>query len=122
MWGAVIGWLGVASFLTLVLWLFRVQVGSAHMALVYLLNREPQKAIDVLHDTQAVEGGRDLNAQRRRLEARSTEADFEIDERLRIAARQSADKGRFDHVILNDRVDRAVGELLEVMEREAESP
>ena len=56
---------------------------------------------------------------RRRLVARETEADFEIDERLRIAAEQGREKGRFDHVILNDRVDRAVEELLGVMEREA---
>ena len=56
---------------------------------------------------------------RARLIARQTESSGEIDERLAIAEAQSADKGRFDHVILNDRVDRAVGELLEVMEAES---
>lgn len=48
----------------------RARIG-ARLALVYLLNRTPQKAIDVLHDTTAVEAGRDLNTQRRRLEARA---------------------------------------------------
>ena len=61
----------------------------------------------------------DADELRRRLVARETEDDFEIDARLRIAAEQSQEKGRFDHVILNDRVDRAVEELLGVMEREA---
>ena len=48
----------------------RARIG-ARLALVYLLNRTPQKAIDVLHDTTSVEAGRDLNTQRRRLEARA---------------------------------------------------
>ena len=48
----------------------RARIG-ARLALVYLLDRQPQKAIDVLHDTQTPEAGRDLNSQRRRLEARA---------------------------------------------------
>ena len=48
----------------------RARIG-ARLALVYLLNRMPQKAIDVLHDTASAEAGRDLNTQRRRLEARA---------------------------------------------------
>ncbi len=48
----------------------RARIG-ARLALVYLIDRQPQKAIDVIHDTQAVEAGRDLNTQRRRLEARA---------------------------------------------------
>ena len=48
----------------------RARIG-ARLGLVYLLDRQPQKAIDVLHDTQTPEAGRDLNAQRRRLEARA---------------------------------------------------
>ena len=59
----------------------RARIG-ARLALVYLLNREPQKAIDVLHDTQAVEGGRDLNAQRRRLEARALTDLGKVDEAM----------------------------------------
>ncbi|MHB1205218.1 MAG: tetratricopeptide repeat protein, partial [Rhodospirillaceae bacterium] len=48
----------------------RARIG-ARLALVYLLDRQPQKAIDVIHDTQTPEAGRDLNTQRRRLEARA---------------------------------------------------
>ena len=48
----------------------RSRIGS-RLALVYLLDRQPQKAIDVIHDTQSPEAGRDLNTQRRRLEARA---------------------------------------------------
>ncbi len=55
---------------------------------------------------------------RRRLLARQTELADEIEDRLRIADEQSRDKAAFDHVVVNDRVDRAVMELLGVMERE----
>ena len=48
----------------------RARIG-ARLALVYLLNKQPQKAIDTLNDTSNPEAGRDLNAQRRRLEARA---------------------------------------------------
>jgi len=48
----------------------RARIG-ARLGLVYLLDRQPQKAIDVLRDTQTPEAGRDLNSQRRRLEARA---------------------------------------------------
>ncbi|TAL01306.1 MAG: tetratricopeptide repeat protein [Rhodospirillaceae bacterium] len=48
----------------------RARIG-ARLALVYLLNREPQKAVDILHDTEEADTGHDLNSQRRRLEARA---------------------------------------------------
>ena len=48
----------------------RARIG-ARLALVYLLDRQPQKAIDTLHATETPEASRDLNAQRRRLEARA---------------------------------------------------
>lgn len=56
---------------------------------------------------------------RRRLVARQTELAGEIDDRLRIAEEQARDKHAFDHVVHNDEVDRAVYELLTVLEREA---
>jgi guanylate kinase len=55
---------------------------------------------------------------RRRLIGRQTEAEHEIDRRLQIAEEQSKDKLRFDHVVLNDEVERAVAELLSTLERE----
>jgi tetratricopeptide (TPR) repeat protein len=48
----------------------RARIG-ARLALVYLLNKQPQKAMDTLNDTQTLEAGRELNSQRRRLEARA---------------------------------------------------
>jgi hypothetical protein len=57
----------------------RARIG-ARLALVYLMNREPQKAVDVLRDTQSVDAGHELNAQRRRLEARALTDLGKIDE------------------------------------------
>jgi guanylate kinase len=55
---------------------------------------------------------------RRRLIGRQTEDDGEIDARLVIAEQQSRDKLRFDYVVHNDQVERAVAELLSTLERE----
>lgn len=48
----------------------RARIG-ARLALVYLLNKQPTKAIETLNDTSTPDAARDLNAQRRRLEARA---------------------------------------------------
>jgi guanylate kinase len=55
---------------------------------------------------------------RRRLIGRQTEDDGEIDARLVIAEQQSQDKLRFDYVVHNDQVERAIAELLGTLERE----
>lgn len=47
----------------------------------------------------------------RRLRDRATESAGEIGERLDLARRQMAEAGDFDHVITNDDVERAAGEL-----------
>jgi len=47
----------------------------------------------------------------RRLRDRATESTGEIDERLDLARRQAAEKDDFDHVVVNDDLDRAVAEL-----------
>ena len=60
----------------------------------------------------------DLAELRRRLLSRQTESEDEIDTRLQIAEEQSRDKLRFDHVVHNDEVERAVAELLSTLERE----
>lgn len=57
----------------------RARIG-ARLALVYLLNKQPQKAIDTLNDTMTPEAGRELNAQRRRLEARALTDLNKVDE------------------------------------------
>ena len=63
----------------------------------------------------------DLAELRRRLISRQTEGLDEIDRRLQIAEEQSKDKLRFDHVVHNDRVERAVAELLSTLERELQA-
>lgn len=54
---------------------------------------------------------------RRRLVARQTEMAGEIEDRLRIAEEQSRDKGRFDHIVVNEDAAVAIVELLGVMRR-----
>jgi guanylate kinase len=57
----------------------------------------------------------------RRLRARATESGGEIDKRLDRARRQLDQEGEFDHVIVNDDVDRAAHELLEIVRRELQA-
>jgi guanylate kinase len=47
----------------------------------------------------------------RRLRERATESTGDIGERLEVARRQMDEAGDFDHVVVNDDVDRAVREL-----------
>jgi guanylate kinase len=47
----------------------------------------------------------------RRLRDRATESSGEIDERIELARKQLDQAGEFDHVIENDDLERAVGEL-----------
>lgn len=58
---------------------------------------------------------------RRRLEERATESAGEIGERLELARRQTAEAGDFDHVVTNDDVERAVGELEQIVSAELEA-
>jgi hypothetical protein len=57
----------------------RARIGS-RLALIYLLDEQPQKALDILADTSTPEAGRELNAQRRRLEARALTDLNKVDE------------------------------------------
>jgi guanylate kinase len=54
----------------------------------------------------------------RRLRTRATESDGEIEERVRLARTQLAQSGDFDHVVVNDDVERAAAELEQVVRRE----
>jgi guanylate kinase len=51
----------------------------------------------------------------RRLRERATESEGEIEERLELARRQLEQEHLFDHVIENDRLDRSVDELEEIV-------
>jgi guanylate kinase len=54
----------------------------------------------------------------RRLRERATESAGEIDERIELAQRQLRQAGEFDHVVVNDDLERAVDELVGIVERE----
>jgi guanylate kinase len=54
----------------------------------------------------------------RRLRERATESSGQIDERLAIARDQKTRAGEFDHVIVNDVLERAVDDLLAIVDRE----
>ncbi len=53
----------------------------------------------------------------RRLRERATESAGEIEERLELARRQTAEAADFDHTIVNDDVERALAELDELVTR-----
>jgi guanylate kinase len=57
----------------------------------------------------------------RRLRERATESSGEIQVRLDLARKQQTLKDRFDHVIVNDDVDRAAKELTEIVRRELQT-
>ena len=57
----------------------------------------------------------------RRLRARATESGGEIEKRLARAKRQLEQEDEFDHVIVNDDVERAADELLGIVHRELET-
>jgi guanylate kinase len=58
----------------------------------------------------------------RRLRERATESAGEIGERLALARRQAQEAGDFDHVVTNDDVERAVGEIAAILERALSQP
>ncbi|MGH3024241.1 MAG: guanylate kinase [Gaiellaceae bacterium] len=58
----------------------------------------------------------------RRLRERATESTGEIGERLALARRQAEEAGDFDHVVTNDDVDRAMGEIERIIDRSLAGP
>jgi guanylate kinase len=58
----------------------------------------------------------------RRLRERATESAGEIGERLELARRQAEEAGDFDHVVTNDDLDRAVGELGAIVDKALREP
>jgi guanylate kinase len=84
-----------------------------------LLDLEPQGALDV---KRSVPGAVTIFVEapsfaenERRLRERATESEGEIEERLELAREQLSQAGEFDHLIVNDDVDRALGELEEIV-------
>jgi guanylate kinase len=62
-----------------------------------------------------------LDELERRLRERATESTGEIDDRVVLASRQKEQAGEFDHVVVNDDVDRAADELTAIVARELAS-
>jgi guanylate kinase len=58
-----------------------------------------------------------LDVLRERLQARATDSQEEMDKRLRCAKREIAEKGLYRHVIINNDLNRAIDELLGIMEK-----
>ncbi len=57
----------------------------------------------------------------RRLRARATESGGEIEKRLERAERQLDQQKQFDHVVVNDDVERAAEELFQIVHRELQA-
>jgi guanylate kinase len=54
----------------------------------------------------------------RRLRDRASESEGEIGERIGLARKQLAQAEQFDYVVVNDEIDRAAGELEDIVQRE----
>jgi guanylate kinase len=57
-----------------------------------------------------------LSELERRLRARATESSGEIDERLSLARLQQQQASEFTHVVVNDKLERAVDELVAIVD------
>ena len=84
-----------------------------------LLDLEPQGALDVKNSvpgavTIFVEAP-SFEENERRLRARATESEGEIEDRLELAREQLSQAGEFDYLIVNDDLDRALGDLTEIV-------
>ena len=66
----------------------------------------------------------DMAELKRRLEGRKTESPGAVAARLAQAEREMAQKGAYDHVVVNDRdkMNRAVGEILDVLRKRSLIP
>src|SRR3989440_10268620 len=62
-----------------------------------------------------------LDELERRLRERATESGGEIEERLAVAREQLALEDEFDHVIVNDELERAVDELEAIVNKELQA-
>ena len=84
-----------------------------------LLDLEPQGALEVKLTvpgavTIFVEAP-SFEENERRLRARATESEGEIEDRLDLAREQLEKAGEFDYLIVNDDLDRALSELTEIV-------
>ena len=76
---------------------------------------------DVMPNAVTVFVDAPLEELERRLRERATESSGEIQVRLDLARKQQEHRGRFDYAIVNDDVERAAGELTEIVRRELQT-
>ncbi len=89
---------------------------------VCILELEPQGALavrDLVPGSVTIFVDAPLAELGRRLRQRATESAGEIDERLRLARAQQELAAEFRYVVVNDDLERAVGELEGIVTREA---
>ncbi len=55
-------------------------------------------------------------ALRARLIGRGTDAPSEVQERMRVAARELSARAEFEHVVINDRLEDAIAQLVEIVD------
>ena len=84
-----------------------------------LLDLEPQGALDVKNSvpgavTIFVEAP-SFEENERRLRARATESEGEIEDRLELAREQLSQANEFDYLVVNDDLERALGDLTEIV-------
>jgi guanylate kinase len=90
---------------------------------VCVLELETEGALNVkrrVHGAITIFISASVSELERRLKERATETHTEIGERLRLAREQLEQAGEFDHVVVNDDLDRAADELERVTRRELE--
>ena len=90
-----------------------------------LLDLEPQGALDVKNTvpgavTIFVEAP-SFEENERRLRARATESEGEIEDRLELAREQLSQANEFDYLVVNDDLDRALGKLTEIVRESLEA-
>ena len=84
-----------------------------------LLDLEPEGALDVKNTVPGAVtifvGAPSFEENERRLRARATESEGEIEDRLELARKQLSQANEFDHLIVNDDLDRALSELTAIV-------
>ena len=88
---------------------------KGHVPLLELETAGARRVKDVVPGAVTIFISARVEELERRLRERATESAGEIGERIELARKQLEQAGEFDHVIENDDLDRAVGELIRLV-------
>jgi guanylate kinase len=98
------------------------RIGAAGRIPVLELELEGAKTVrDEVPGSYTIFVDAEMDELERRLHERATESMGEIDERLAMAREQKLEADEFHYVVLNDDLERASGELEDVVRRELEA-